>query len=264
MDQVGLCNIALGQIAGRTQITGLSPPSPPNNVAATAAASLYQLQADAVFRSAHWNSARKQATLTLLKAAIGTPENPSGALPAPPIPWRYEYGYPSDCLKVRFVIPSPQLPATTTPLMTNVGVNFQPQVKTGLPFVPAIDTDANGNQIRVILTSACMAQAVYTAQILNVDLWDPMLQNAVIGALGAWLCMPVNGSSERQKLSIAIASGLIEQARIADGNEGITSTDHIPDWMRARETGSGFWGFNLDGGFVAGWDSWTGPNGVSY
>ena len=86
MGPVDLCNIALGQIAARTQITGLNPPSPPNNLAAQAAASLYQLQADAVFRSAHWNSARKQGVLTLLKAGIGTPENPSGALPAPPIP----------------------------------------------------------------------------------------------------------------------------------------------------------------------------------
>lgn len=264
MNDVDLCNIALGQIAARTQITGLNPPSPPNNIAAQAAASLYQLQADAVFRSAHWNSARKQATFTLLRAAVGTPENPAGALPAPPIPWRYEYAYPDDCLKVRFVIPQPQLPATSTPLMTNVGVNYQPMVRTGLPFVPAIDTDANGNQIKVILTNACRAQGVYTARIANVDLWDSMLQNAVIGALGAWLCSPVSGSDERKKLAIAMASGLIQQARISDGNEGITSTDHIPDWMQVRNTGSN-WGFNLEGGgYLGGWDSWTGADGVSY
>lgn len=262
MNAVGLCNIALGQIAARTQITSLDPPSPANNLAAMAAASLYQLQTDAVFRAAHWNSARKQAPLTLLKAAVGTPENPAGLLPTPPIPWLYEYGYPDDCLKVRFVIPSPQLPASTSPLMTNVGVTTQPIVQTGLPFVPAIDTDQNNNQVRVILTNACMAQAVYTARIDNVDLWDPMLQNAVIGALGAWLCSPVNGSDDRKKMAIAMAAGLIQQARISDGNEGITTTDHIPDWMQART--SGFWGFSVNGGFCAGWDSWGGSDGVSY
>src|ERR1700729_3473365 len=109
MNPVDLCNLALDQIAARTSITGLNPPSPPNNLAAQVAARTYQLQADAGFRSAHWNSARKQAKLSLLRAAIGTPENPSGALPTPPIPWRYEYAYPDDCLKVRFVIPSPQV-----------------------------------------------------------------------------------------------------------------------------------------------------------
>lgn len=264
MNDVDLCNLALDQIAARTSITGLSPPSPPNNLAAQVAARTYQIQADAVFRSAHWNSARKQATFTLLRAAVGTPENPAGALPAPPIPWRYEYAYPDDCLKVRFVIPQPQLPETSTPLMTNVGVNYQPLVRTGLPFVPAIDTDANGNQIKVILTNACRAQGVYTARIANVDLWDSMLQNAVIGALGAWFVSPLSGSDERKKLAIAMASGLIQQARISDGNEGITSTDHIPDWMQVRNTGSN-WGFNLEGGgYLGGWDSWTGADGVSY
>lgn len=263
---VDLCNIALDQITSRTQITGINPASPPNNVAAQAASRIYQLQADAVFRSAHWNCARKQAPLTLLRAAIGTPENPAGALPVPPIPWRYEYAYPDDCLKMRFVIPSPQLPATSAPLMTNVGVNYQPLVCTGLPFVPAIDTDANGNQIRVILTNARMAQGVYTARINNVDLWDPMLQNAVIGALGAWLCSPVSGSDEKKKLAITIASGLIAQARISDGNEGITSTDHIPDWMQVRSTaGSGLLGWDVPGGgYMAAWDSWTGADGETY
>lgn len=229
------------------------------------ASQLYQLQADAVFRSAHWNSARKQGALTLLKAAVGTPENPAGALPVPPIPWRYEYAYPDDCLKVRFVIPSPQLPATTVPLMTNVGINFQPAVNTGLPFVPAVDTDVNNNQVRVILTNAHMAQAVYTARIANPDLWDPMLQNAVIGALGAWFCSPVSGSDEKKKLAIAMASGLIQQARISDGNEGITSTDSVPDWIRVRSAGSSFFGWEVPGGgFMAGWDSWAGSDGVSY
>jgi hypothetical protein len=263
--QVDLCNLALDQIAARASITGLNPPSPANSLAAQVAARTYQLQADAVFRAAHWNSARKQATLTLLKAAIGTPENPSGALPTPPVPWRYEYGYPEDCLKVRFVIPQPNLAAGSVPLMTNVGVTTQPLVNTGLPFVPAVDTDSNGNQVKVILTNACMAQAVYTARIDNVDLWDPMLQNAVIGALGAWFCSPVNGSDERKKLAIATAAGLIQQARISDGNEGITSVDFIPDWMEVRNTGSSFWGLDIPGGgYMAGWDSWTGSDGVSY
>lgn len=268
MDAVRLCNLALGQIVARTQITGLNPPSPPNNIAAAVMADLYQLQTDAVFRAAHWNSARKQADLTLLKAARGTPENPDGSLPTPPIPWMYEYGYPTDCLKVRFVIPQPNLPAAgTAPLMTNVGVTSMPWVNTSLPFVPAIDNDADGNQVKVILTDACRAQGVYTARIANPDLWDPSLQNAVIGALGAWACAPVSGSMERQKLAIGIASSLIKAARDSDGNEGITQMDYIPDWMQVRNAGGGLGLFGWStpgGGYMASWDSWGSPDGVSY
>lgn len=267
MDAVALCNIALGQISARSQITGLTPPSPPNNKAAEVMSQLYQLQADAVFRAAHWNSARRQVQLTLLKAAIGTPENPTGSGPQPPIPWRYEYAYPEDCLKVRFVLPMPNLPvAGDAPIMTNVGINYIPRVNTGMPFVPAVDLDANGNQIKVVLTNACRAQGVYTGRITNVDLWDPSLQNAVIGALASWGCGPITGSLERQKAAIVMASSLISTARDSDGNEGITQMDVIPDWMRIRDVG-GFGGFG--GGvpgeaFMAGWDSWAGPDGVSY
>lgn len=262
---VDLCNLALDQISARTSITGINPASPPNNIAAQVASRTYQLQVDAIFRAAHWNCARKQAPLTLLKAAIGTAENPNGALPAPPIPWRYEYADPADCLKVRFVIPSPTPGAGAAPLMTNTGVSFQPLVNTALPFQVAIDTDADGNQVKVILTNARQAQGVYTARILNVDLWDPSLQNAVVGALASWFCGPISGSDEKRKMAIAMASGLLAQARLNDGNEGITSTDHIPDWMQIRETGSGLWGFGLSGGgWMAGWDSWAAPDGVSY
>lgn len=257
--------MALDQISARATITGINPPSPPNNVAAAAASRIYQLQVDAVFRSAHWNSARKQAKLTLLKARRGTPQNPNGELPEPPVPWLYEYAYPQDCLKVRFVLPSPDLPvAGQAPLMTNIGVTTQPFVNTGLPFVPAIGTDAHNNQIKVVLTNAPRAEAVYTARIDNIDLWDSALQNAVIGALAAWLCAPVSGSDDKRKLQIAIASALIKEARISDGNEGITSMDHIPDWMQIRNVGGGFWGINGNCGFMGGWDSWGAPDGVSY
>ena len=265
MTPVDLINLALDQISARAVISGINPPSPPNSLAAQVASRTYQLQADAVFRAAHWNSARKQATLTLLKAQIGTPENPSGALPQPPIPWRYEYAYPSDCLLVRFVIPAPNLPQGAVPLMTSVGISYTPRIQTSLPFVPAIDTDLNGNQVKVILTQSCQAQAVYTARILNVDLWDSSLQNAVIGALGAWFCSPLNGDDKKKMMAINIASSLIMAARLSDGNEGITSTDNIPDWMQVRDTGSSWGGFAIPGGgWMGAWSSWSGPDGISY
>src|SRR5258705_48294 len=96
---VDLCNLALDQISARASITGINPAALANTVAAQVASRTYQLQADAIFGGAHWNSARKQGDLTLLKAARGTPETPDGSLPQPPIPWRYEYAYPDDCLK---------------------------------------------------------------------------------------------------------------------------------------------------------------------
>ena len=272
---VDLVNMALDQISARTSVTGINPPSPPNNTAAQVASRTYQTQVDAVFRAAHWNSARLQRELTLLKAAVGTPENPSGydsngnLNPTPPVPFLYEYEFPPDCIAVRFVIPRPNLPIPgQAPIMTNVGIANTPLVNTSMPFILGVDTDADGNKIKVILSNACKAQAVYTARIDNPDLWDSSLQIAVISTLSAWFCLPLTGDRALMQMRISLAVGYINQARIHDGNEGITSTDYIPDYILVRSTGSGWGGLSANGWaggpFYAGWSSIGYPDGVSY
>jgi len=272
---VDLCNMALGQLGrsgtpGLASITSLNPPSPANFVGATTAALYYQTQVDAVFRAAHWNSARVQVALTLLKAATGTPENPNGTtLPLPPIPWLYEYEYPDDCLLLRFVMPQPRqfTGAVTTPLMTNLGAINRPLVTTSMPFVPAIDKDMDGNQVKVILTNAQLAQGVYTGRIANPDLWDASLQNAVIGTLAAWFALPITGNKALTSMRVQLAIGLINAARMSDGNEGITTSDIRVDWMEARNVGAGWSGLfsgETSGPFIANWASIGMPDGVSY
>lgn len=270
-DAVSLCNIALGQIGSRTQIVSLNPPAPANNLAAITAAQIYQTQVDAIFRAANWNCARVEGPLTLLKAVPGTPQNPSGILPTPPVPFLYEYLEPPDAVKIRFVIPqcSPAT-AVTTPLMSGTGVTNPPRAITRMPFVPAIDKDSNGNQVKVILTNAPNALCVYTGRINNVDLWDPHLQNAVIGALAAWFCPPIMGDDKKTAMKVQMAVGFLNAARMSDGNEGVSNQDVIPDWMSVRDTGSS-WG-GLEGGpYMNGWinagvgyDMWSGPDGAFY
>jgi hypothetical protein len=267
---VDICNMALGQIVNNVAITGINPPSPPNSTAARTASLLYQPQADATFRAVHWNCARFQATATLLAAQQGTPQNPSGALPTPPRPWLYMYAYPADCLLVRFVFPLCVGPAGA-PIMTNVGVSFQSRINTSMPFVPAIGSDQNGNDIRVILTNCPDAELVYTKRILDPNLWDPQLVNGVVAVLAAWFVNPIARDANLLKERVQVAASIIESARVSDGNEGITSTDFVPDWMQVRSAGSGWggrgagWGYDIPGGgYMGGWESIGMPNGLSY
>ena len=266
---VDLCNMALDQIgAAGQQISGISPPLPPSSLAAQVATRTYQTQISALFRSAHWNSARAQTKLTLLKAAWGTPENPAGTNPQPPTPFQYEYALPNDCLKVRFCFPNPLPQNAAAPIMTNTGVQAPPVINTAVPFVVASDFDTQGNRIRVILTNACQAQCVYTARIDNPDNWDSLLQNAAIATLAAWFVNPLLRNSELLKERVQIAVGLIEQARISDGDEGIMSVDHFPDWIQVRGIGGWAWGSRglgeSAGNYFAGWDAISMPNGLSY
>jgi hypothetical protein len=264
---VDLCNLALDQIAARTTIVAIDPPTPTNSIAAQVAARNYQMQVEAVFQSAHWNSARRQKKLFLLKAAMGTPENPSGdLLPRPPIPWRYEYAYPPDCLQMRFVIPTSgrEIPGGTV-IMTNVGVEHNTRINAAMPFVPAIDLDDDsGEEIKIILTNARHAEGVYTGRIDNIDLWGAALRNAVVGTLAAWFCLPVTGDKALMGMRVQLAVGLINAARQWDGNEGITSSDIPVDWMDVRAAGGWFGDRFGAGPFHAGWAPIAMPNGISY
>ena len=69
--------------------------------------------------------------------------------------------------------------------------------------------------------------------------------------------MPV---AEVVKEQVEIASSVILQARISDGNEGATSIDPLPDWMAVR----GLTGFErvMEPQCFYGWDAMGFPGGT--
>lgn len=233
---VDIGNLALDNIGARFSVTSLDPPQPAPN--AVVVARQYRPRIDALHRSAHWNFTRKQVSLTLLKAAQGTPENPGGTtLPIPPVPWQYEYGCPPDCLKARFLIPNTPNPNTAGANPFPAGtINTPPWPWTnpGYKFVVANDTDPQGNQIKVILTDLEFAQLVYTCRVLDPDLWDAHFINAAAAYLGAWLVNPLARNAEVLKEQFGIVKDIVIEARVSDGNEGMTSIDTVPDWMAVR------------------------------
>ena len=264
MTPVDIANLSLDSIGARMSVTSINPPGPPNNPNAVVVSRQYQLRIDALHRAAHWNFARKQATLSLLKAAQGTPENPNGTtLPLPPRPWQYEYLYPSDCLAARYLIPNPPITGTTNPPFLAGGTVQTPvwYPPIGYKFAVAVDTDSHGQQIKVILTDLEWSQLVYTARISNPDLWDPHFTTAAVASLGAWLVNPLARNAQVLKEQVDIASSVITQARITDGNEGVTSIDHTPDWMAVRGW-SGIADRFSEPMAYYGWDSFGLPGGV--
>ena len=309
MDAVTVANMSLDQIGARFSVVSLDPPLPSPNAAVVAR--YYQPQVNAVSRAAHWNCLRKQAGLTVLKAAAGTPENPSGdEYEIPPIPYLYEYAYPSDCLAARYLVPNPPEAPGVDPIFP-AGALSTPYVwaNPGYPFAVATDAvtgqqltvGANSYEVgdtvtqvisssvtasgivsavaattinvalagttefaitagdvgqvtngtlartvtavadlslvqRVILTNLEYAELVYTAQIDDPDLWDSHFLLAVVATLGAWLVNPIARNAQVLKEQVAIATGLVKQARISDGVEGTTTTDHTPDFLAVRGT----------------------------
>jgi hypothetical protein len=222
----------------------------------------YQPKIDDLHRAAHWNFARFQAPLTLLKAALGTPENPTGTTTLiPPLPWRYSYAYPSDCLKARYILPvvpttGVQVPFTTADNMVMPGYSDNVSVK----FVVATDTDTLGNRVRVILTNLSQATLVYTSRITDPNLWDPSFVQAATSYLGAWFVNALARNAALHKDQMTIAMQIINKARASDGNEGPITQDHLPDWIKTRGTRPAF---ANSGYFYYGWDNISFPGGFS-
>lgn len=233
-----ICNLALLSIGSRSQISSLNENSTQSNACNTYYSFIYNILA----RTAWWNCFRKQATLSLLAAAQGTPENVNGTtLPLPPSPWLYSYAEPSDCLKARMIVPTlpPQGDGQALTTFNNAAPTWLPN-QGQIPFAVAYSTDSNGNPINVILTNQSQAQLMYCVNQPNPIGWDSMFTQAMVASLAAYLVPALSLNLPLMQMQIKNAEVIIMNARTADANEGSNSQNREADWIRARN-GSGTW-----------------------
>ena len=281
LDMVGKPDLAIGDLEEGTE-------------AAKPALRAYGPCLRQLLRAVHWGFARKQAQLTLLADQTGqTPDVGTSVVP----PWAYEYAYPIDCMKARFVPQNNELTGSgspqgnislpdNVPMMTNitnaptngwrlmparflVALDFNYPVVVGGPQPWGSNNEwwaVSGEgpvQRTVVLTNVKQASLVYTALVLYPDEWDVLFQEAMVQLLAAHLAMPLWKKDPKfgltlQAQAIAKAKSAITEARIADGNESTAVSDITVDWMRARNAGGGSW---WGGGQGSGWD---GPGVFGY
>jgi hypothetical protein len=70
--------------------------------------------------------------------------------------------------------------------------------------------------------------------VIDPNVWDPLFQDAMANKLGAEIVMGLTGDKQMANYCIQLANGTIQEARKADGNEGLTINDVTPDWIRSR------------------------------
>lgn len=87
---------------------------------------------------------------------------------------------------------------------------------------------------RVILTNQQDATLVYVKQITDPNLMDPLFIEAWVYTVAAGLAISLTGNKDVANIAIQMANRKIEEARKADGNEGTTVNDVVPDWIRTR------------------------------
>jgi hypothetical protein len=259
VDTVQIINMALAEIGARARVSSINPSD--GSAEGDVASLLYQTKIDDLHRAAHWNFAKFQGPLTLLKAAAGTPENPTGLVTLiPPRPWSYSYAYPSNCLKARYILPAMPtygnggIPFTTADNYAHPACNPNVAVR----FSVGVDTDAGGNDVRAIFTNMSQAELVYTKRMTDPNLWDHSFIQAATSYMGAWFVNALARNAALHKDQMNIAAQVVAKARVSDGNEGPVVMDHTPDWISIR--GAAPAGYN-HGVFFYGWDYLATPSG---
>lgn len=232
-----IANLALDAIGTRSTIAAISE----NSEEARAISRQFDNARDDCLAAAHWNFARKQIALTLLKDGS---LNPPDDVPAP---WLYEYAYPADCIGCRYVMPSANNDPTVAALF---GATFAgaAQFSQGRPvrFIVSTDLDSQGNPIKVILTNQAQAVLVYTWRNTDPNLYDSMFVRALANYLGFLISTALTGDKALTKMAFQIADATTKGARANNGNEGITVIDSTPDWIAIR----GFEADYADGYFI--------------
>ncbi len=234
-----------------------------------------------LLRAAHWNFARKEVPMLLLADRTGQTPDVGSIVPGG---WVYEYGYPQDCVKARFVpmnrnqaivpVENIQIP-TTIPLVDNVAsaspfgagriqpARFIEDVDTNYPVdLGQVNWDTPGvspQGRKVILTNVRDAHLVYTMDMLYPSMWDALFRSALVAYLAAEIAGPIwvktdkNFGIKMRGEQEASVRSKVQTARVVDGSEGIHTSDIVVDWMATRRTygnGSGFGGWG--GGFIDG------------
>jgi hypothetical protein len=253
---VDVAQRALYEAGTRTEIASLDDRGPTGAVVRSFYASCRQQ----LLRAAQWGFARRTAPLSLLGSYNTTPASSIE-------PFLFKYSYPQDCIKVRYLFRpwgaviqgdiAPGVPPTGQPIPS-----FRRGPPRGSRFLPSTDVDASGQDIKVILTNLPSADAVYTRDVTNPDVWDSLFTEALVQYLAYKFCVPLSGNIKMRADYRQAAQMAILTARAADGNEAISSTDHVPDFIRARgsagafpdHSGLGVWAGEDAGFFWGGYD----------
>jgi hypothetical protein len=168
--ELDLVNRSLVEIASRQPITSLS-----DNVQGVYASTIYQAALNMLLRQEDFEFCRTEVVLT---PVAGTPA----------LNWTYQYAYPSDCQRVRQVVPETWDQYDPQPVRWDVG-NF-----------------VNGDVTQtVIWTGTASASLVYSSNNVTVDQMDAGFQEQLVRYMGSILSMSNAGRPD-------FAQKLLEQA----------------------------------------------------
>jgi len=154
--EVSICNLALGHIGNRAQITAITPPD--GSQEARICSIFYPIARDSLLEKRDWGFARSRSVL----ADLGSP----------PAEWLYRYAMPSNLIR---------------PLYLHPNGEAKPTAQGGYPFI----IEDGGDAGTVILSNVASAELVFTTRIANVNRFSPSFREALSYWLGSYIAGPL-------------------------------------------------------------------------
>lgn len=206
---VDICNMALGHLGSRAQVTSINPPD--GSVEAGLCARFYGIARREALERGTWRWAKKRVSLGLATSNQSTE-------------WTYAYVIPSDCIKLLKVLQG------EAPIESPYFCGFQ-AAQTEMKGA-AFDTEG-----QTLLTHAEDASLLYLADVTDTTKYSASFMAAVSYLLAAYLAGPVlkgvQGANAARTLR-AVAATTISEADASDIGASGSAAGWVPDSLRAR------------------------------
>lgn len=235
MSKVDLANEALQILGTRSSVADLDEDS---NEARQIKIVMDTLR-KRLIRAAPWGFCKAVASLAVLKAMPGTPENPSAPITSnwlptyPPPGWLYAYGYPSDAERIRYVASDGGYSGGSVPLWQGAEMYTGPMGLFPQRFAVSVDR-INGNDVKIIATNAARALCVYNRDIEDDALWESDFREAYVHLLASRVARQLTGEQE-VRVWVQLVNQKIMDAAVADANEAPTTYNTIAQGLKSRE-----------------------------
>lgn len=174
-----IVNQALAQIGARDSITGTNPDFD-GSPAGVAAGILYTPAINLLLRQEDYEFSRQQ--VPLISASI-----------SPNYPWSYAYLYPSDCVKIRSVVPVSWDKNNPQPIRLSVETAIISSVET-----------------KIILTDVPSAILCYTSSNVTENEFDSIFQETLVRYLASELAMALAGRPDFSEHKLMESGNLVQ------------------------------------------------------
>lgn len=212
LSKVQIGNMALGHVAVGKQIESFTEDSQE----ALSIRQWYDISRLSMLEMYDWTFARREAELAELDDAASDE-------------YQFRYIYPTDCLKVRRLVPKGYAPVYR--YYNDYCYEHTGEYPEAWPY--SVKLDSTGNQ-KTICTDVPNAVIRYTADVDNTSLYSFKFCEALSYLLAANIAYRLTGKLQTKQLMMQAAQQMLMMAARDDANEGVDKPPREAEWISRR------------------------------